>query len=27
LTAETRDWDECKRQGTVLLRVVLTNKS
>jgi len=27
LIAETRDWDECKREGTVLLRVVLTNKS
>jgi len=27
LTAETRDWDECKREGTVLLRVVLSNKS
>lgn len=25
--ADTRDWDQCKRVGTVLLRVVLTNKS
>jgi len=27
LTADTRDWDESKRQGPVLLRVLLANKS
>ena len=27
LMADTRDWDECKREGAILLRVVLTNKS
>lgn len=27
LTSDTRDWDESKRVGTLLLKVVLTNKS
>jgi hypothetical protein len=27
LTADTREWDEWKRQGALLLKVVLTNKS
>lgn len=27
MTADTRDWDEWKRQGALLLKVVLTNKS
>lgn len=27
MTADTREWDEWKRQGALLLKVVLTNKS